>query len=200
MKKLLLTGFTPFGGENINPSWEAVKRIDSLNGFSIEKVEIPVVWDSAFSELEKAWNKFEPDCILMVGQAGTSDSVRIERIAINLCSPTKDNLGKYHRDICKETKIDENGPDAIFSSFDYEKIYGALKESGIKARYSFSAGTYLCNFLLYSVLLKISQGQKLVRAGFIHVPYADEQNKTDSPSMSLDEITKAVKIAANNIV
>ena len=54
MKKLLLTGFTPFGGENINPSWEAVKRIDSLNGFSIEKVEIPVVWDSAFSELEKA--------------------------------------------------------------------------------------------------------------------------------------------------
>lgn len=200
MRKILLTGFTPFGGESINPSWEAVKRIENIDGFALQKAEIPVEWDSAFKVLTESWEQYNPDCILMVGQAGSSDSVRIERIAINLCSPIKDNRGKYHLDDPKETKIDENGPDAIFSSFDYEKISEALKRENLKARYSFSAGTYLCNFLLYSVLNRIYKGKMSTRAGFIHVPYVSEQNKTDSPSMSLEEITKAVKTAAKNTI
>ena len=136
----------------------------------------------------------------MIGQAGSSDAVRIERVAINLCSPIKDNSGAYYRNKPFETRICDDGPDAYFSSFNYEKIFNALKENNIKSRFSFSAGTYLCNYLLYSVLNKINQGKSNIKAGFIHVPYANEQNKTGFPSMSLDDITKAVKIAANNII
>ena len=199
--KILLTGFEPFGKDERNPSSEAVNQVPQIDGMEIRKLILPVTWSGAFVKMLSVWEEFEPDGILMTGLAGGSDRIRIERIGINLCGATKDNLGKYpdgSEHCATEQKIREDGADAYFSTYADKRILDALHNAGIPAGFSFSAGTYLCNYVLYSSLEKISRAKKPIKAGFIHVPYAEGQRE-NMPYLPIDTTIKALELALSNM-
>ena len=193
MKKILITGFEPFGDEQINPSWEAVCRLpDEISGYSIHKLLLPVVFGDAAQMVIDEANKISPNVIISIGQAGGRDSITLELVGINLRNAAiPDNCGNKPQD---EAIIFE-GADAHFSTLPVRKIVEKINEKGIAAKVSYSAGTYVCNDVLYTLLDYYKNTNVLV--GFIHVPYCNEQNK--EPSMSLDDIAKALRIAIETI-
>ena len=200
--RILLTGFEPFGNDDYNPSAEAVERVSSIRGARIEKLILPVVWGTAFERMQTVWEDFSPDLVLMTGLAGGSDRIRIERVGINLCGAAKDSLGKYpngSEDCAAERRISENGADAYFSTYDEKSILNALRSAGIPAGYSSSAGTYLCNYILYSSLEKISKEKRTIKAGFLHVPYANGMRE-NVPCLPIDIIVAALELALSNML
>ena len=193
MKKLLITGFEPFGGEKINPSWEAVLRLpDKIGEYSIEKLLLPVVFGRAAEAVIRTAGKSEPDIILAIGQAGGRDRITPELVAINLrYAAIADNSGLSP---CDEPIL-KGAEDAHFSTLPVRKMASAIADCGIPAKLSYSAGAYVCNDTLF-LLLEHFKNTK-TRVGFIHIPYCNEQNKT--PSLPLDSITKALAIAIESI-
>lgn len=193
MKKLLITGFEPFGGEEINPSWEAVKRLpEEINGYSLEKLLIPVVFGEAAERVIAVAEKIFPHAILCIGQAGGRGAITPELVGINLRhGRIPDNKGNQP---CDEP-ITEGGDAAYFSSLPVRKIAEVIKAEGIPAAVSYSAGAYVCNDVLYTLLARYKNTE--TRVGFIHIPYIPEQNK--EPSMRLDEIIKGLILAIENI-
>ena len=193
MKKLLITGFEPFGGEEINPSWEAVSRLPSEIGeYSLTKLLLPVTFGTAADIAIDAAGELCPDVILCIGQAGGRNAVTPEMIAINLRYATISDNNRFKP--CYEPVI-ENGPSAYFSTIPVRKIAEAIDASGVPSKVSYSLGTYVCNDLLYILLAHFHDSN--TRVGFIHVPYCTEQNK--EPSMSIDDIVKALIVAINNL-
>lgn len=193
MKNLLITGFEPFGGEKINPSWEALCQMpNEVGGFSVKKLLLPVVFDEAASMVIAKADEFCPDVILCIGQAGTRGAITPELVGINLKNASiPDNMGN----LPKDEPIILGGPDAYFSTLPVRKIAEKISESGIPSHVSYSAGAYVCNNVLYTLLSHYKNTD--VRVGFIHVPYCIEQGK--EPNMSLDNITKALVIAIESI-
>ena len=193
MKKLLITGFEPFGGEEINPSWEAVLRLpDEVGDYQLTKLCIPVVFGKATENVLETAKKLCPDAIVCIGQAGGRYGVTPELVGINLRHATiPDNEGNEPID----ERILENGATAFFSTLPVRKIAEAIKGIGIPSQVSYSAGAYVCNDLLYSLLSYFENTKTAV--GFIHVPYCNEQNK--QPSLSLDDIVKALTVAIKTI-
>ena len=188
MKKLLITGFDPFGGETINPSWEAVKLLPEVIGeYEVHKMEIPtVVALAAKIVLEKA-EEVHPDVILCIGQAGGRSAVTPERIGINIRSARlPDNAGNQP----VEQTIVPDGPDGIFSTVPVAKMAQAIQDAGLLGAVSNSAGTIDCNDTLY-LLLHHYAGTD-VRVGFIHVPYLPQQG---TPNMPLEQIVQALTAA-----
>lgn len=188
MKKLLITGFDPFGGATVNPSWLAVKQLpDQVGDYVLCKLEIPTVFGLGVQRvLEKATN-FKPDVILCVGQAGGRESVTPERIGINIRDARiADNAGNQPRG----ELIAADGPAAYFATVPVEKMAQAIQAIGIPASVSNSAGAFVCNDTLYSLLHHYAGSA--VQVGFIHVPYLPVQGH---PSMELDDITVAIKAA-----
>ncbi len=193
MRKLLITGFEPFGGENVNPSWDALKLIpDRISDFNLVKLEIPVVFGlSAEKVIDKA-EKIGADVILCIGQAGGRDAITPEMLGINLRYATfPDNHGNEPRD----EKISESGENAYFTTLPVRKIAYEISNKRIPSKVSYSAGAYVCNDVLYS-LLDHFKGTD-VKVGFIHVPYSTEQNK--EPSMKLEDIATAIITAIETI-
>lgn len=197
-EKILVTCFEPFGNNERNTSFEAVTKMSASGGVVLKKLCLPVTWNGALRALTSEIDSFSPDAVLMTGLASGSEHIRVERVGINLCGAIKDNDGNLPSQN-GERPIYEGGESAFFSTFDYAKILECLKASGIKSAYSFSAGTYICNYVLYGALKKLNDEKKTVRAGFIHVPDAAEFVPAGKPSMSLDMITRAVEIAAENM-
>lgn len=193
MKKLLITGFEPFGGEEINPSWEAVKGLpEEINGYSLEKLLIPVVFGEAAERVIAVAERISPHVILCIGQAGGRGAITPELVGINLRHGSiPDNKGNQP---CDEP-ITEGGDAAYFSSLPVRKIAEVIKSEGIPAAVSYSAGAYVCNDVLYTLLARYKNTE--TRVGFIHIPYIPEQNK--EPSMRLDEIIKGLILAIENI-
>ena len=193
MKTVLITGFEPFGGEQINPSWEAVSRLpDKIGDYSVSKLLIPVVFKEAADLIISVAYDISPDAIISVGQAGGRDAITPEMIGINLRhGQIPDNKG------CKpdDEPIIQGGEAAYFSTIPVRKITEAIKNEGIPSKVSYSAGAYVCNDVLYT-LLKHYNGSK-TKVGFIHIPYSREQNK--EPSMELSLITKGLSIAIENL-
>lgn len=185
MKKLLITGFAPFGGESINPSWEAVKQLpDEIGEYRLVKTELPVVFGDAFVCCVQAAGREQPDIILCVGQAGGRKKVTPEMVGINLrYASIPDNAGN----LPKDKPVVSGGPDAYFATVPVRRMADAMGERGAV---SYSAGAYVCNDLLYSLLHHFVGSD--VRAGFIHVPYLPSQAKEGVPSMELDEIVQAL--------
>ena len=185
MKKLLITGFDPFGGEKINPSWEAVRRLPACIGeYEVHKMQIPTVFGLAAQKVLETAEQIQPDVILCVGQAGGREAVTPERIGINVRSARiPDNAGNQPQ----EERIEAHGVDGIFSTVPVAAMAQAIRDAGLPGMVSNTAGTFVCNDTLYT-LLHHFQGTP-VRAGFIHVPYLPEQR---SPSMTLDQITAAL--------
>lgn len=188
MKKLLITGFDPFGGETINPSWEAVKLLPEFVGeYEVHKMEIPtVVALAAKIVLEKA-EEVHPDVILCIGQAGGRSAVTPERIGINIRSARlPDNAGNQP----VEQTIVPDGPDGIFSTVPVAKMAQAIQDAGLLGAVSNTAGAFVCNDTLY-LLLHHYAGTD-VRVGFIHVPYLLQQG---TPNMPLEQIVQALAAA-----
>lgn len=193
MKRLLITGFEPFGGEEINPSWEAVKLLPiEINGYELTKLCLPVVFGEAAQIVKKAADELCTDVVLCIGQAGGRSAVTAELVGINLRHASiPDNKGNQPKD----EPINEGGACAYFSTIPVREIAEAISGEGISSQVSYSAGAYVCNELLYT-LLSHFEGSK-TRVGFIHVPYSKEQNKT--PSMEMTEIVKALETAIKSL-
>lgn len=193
MKKLLITGFEPFGGENINPSWDAVRALpDEVGGYVLTKLCIPVVYGKAAKYVIDAAEKLQPDVILSVGQAGGRAAITPELVAINLrYAKIPDNNGNEPKD----EAVIKGGEAAYFSTIPTRKIAEAINSLGIPSQVSYSAGAYVCNDILYTLLDKYKD--KSVKIGFIHVPYSTEQNK--EPSMKIEDIVKGLTVAIETL-
>lgn len=193
MKKLLITGFEPFGGENINPSWEAVSRLpEEIGGYKLTKLLIPVVFGDGAGKVIKAADEFHPDVVLCIGQAGGRDTITPELVGINLRHASiPDNAGNRPDD----EQIIPGGETAYFSTLPVRQIAEKVRTAGVPSKVSYSAGAYVCNDVLYT-LLSHFDGSK-TRVGFIHIPYCIEQNK--KPSMSLSDIIKGLTTAIESL-
>ena len=191
MKHLLITGFDPFGGETVNPSWEAVSRLpDTVGDYRLTKLQIPTVFSLAARTVLATAKDDIPDVILCIGQAGGRDAVTPERIAVNMASATiADNAGT----IPMEEPILPGGPDGIFSTVPVARMAEAIREAGLPGKISNTAGTFVCNDTLYRLSHHFAGTG--TRVGFIHVPYLPQQAKDGAPSMTLDAIVAALTAA-----
>ncbi len=191
-KHLLITGFEPFGGEQVNPSWEAVQRLpDRVGRYRLHKLQIPTVFGLAAQRVLEAALELRPQMILCIGQAGGREAVTPERVAINLQdAKIPDNLGSQPVD----TPVLPGGPAAYFSTVPVKTMAEAICAAGLPARVSNTAGTFVCNDTLYRLLHHF--GGQNTRVGFIHVPWMDGQG---SPCLSLGDIGRALEIAIEAI-
>lgn len=189
MKKLLITGFEPFGGEEINPSWEAVCRLpEEIGGYALTRLRIPVVFGEAAERVIRAAEKLCPDVILCVGQAGGRDAITPELVGINLRHASiPDNSGVQPKD----RPIIPGGDCAYFSTLPVRRMAEAVSAAGVQAQVSYSAGTYVCNDLLYTLLSHFRDSA--TRVGFIHIPYSTAQNK--APAMEPDRMVQGLSAA-----
>lgn len=199
-KSILITGFTPFGGEKINPSFEAIKQLpDEFLDYSIVKKEIDTAFLISKDQLIPIIIDLKPSAVILVGQAGGAKNMRIERIAINVDDASiKDNNDFMPID----QTIVRDGPDAIFSTLPVKKIVENLQDDGIPAIVSNSAGTYVCNHLMYHLLYYLKTNNLNIPAGFIHVPYIFDQvkDKPDTYATDLYAITRTLDIAIKTII
>ena len=197
--KLLLTAFSPFGGEEINPSLEAVKLVkDKILETDIIKLEVPTVFGKSIKIVADAIEKERPDYVLCIGQAGGRYGITPERVAINIDDARiPDNEGNQPID----RPIFADGEPAYFSGLPVKAMVEEIRKEGLPASLSNSAGTYVCNHLMYGVLYTLSKKYKGVKGGFIHVPFIPEQtvDKSDKPSMSLPDIVRGLEAAIRAI-
>ncbi|MBR5448814.1 MAG: pyroglutamyl-peptidase I [Clostridia bacterium] len=193
MKKLLISGFEPFDNEKINPSWEAVRLLpDAVGDYRLTKLRLPVVFGAAADELLRVAEELCPDVIIAVGQAGGRVAITPEMVGINLRhGKIPDNAGH----LATDEPIVEGGVAAYFSTLPVRKIVEGVKNAGLPAEVSYSAGAYVCNDVLYTLLAKMAENS--TRVGFIHIPYAKEQGK--EPSMEMGDIVRGLTAAILSI-
>ena len=189
--KIMVTGFGRFLDNKTNPTKEVLKILPkSIYGNKIQCVELPVIFDECFDYLRPIIDEFEPDAIIMLGLAGGRTAITPERVAINIkdsCKP--DNIA------CQPTDevIVNGGKNAYFSTLPLRKIEDRLIEKHLPVKISNSAGLYVCNNIMYHVLHYIDQNDLNIKAGFVHVPYMDEDKPNDDVfSLPLDIIVEAV--------
>jgi pyroglutamyl-peptidase len=175
MKTILLTGFEPFGGESINPSWEVVSALKDQtlsDGSRIAVARLPCAFGLSLEALQQHILHHQPEIVVCVGQAGGRTEMSIERIAINVDDARlPDNQGAQPIDLA----IEENGPVAYFSTLPLKAIVAALKQKSIPAAVSQSAGTYVCNHVFYGLMHSAAAQPSIKRAGFVHIPYLPVQ-------------------------
>lgn len=188
MKKLLITGFDPFGGETINPAWAAVKLLpDIIGDYQLTKLEIPTVFGKAAQTVLEKAEEVRPQAILCIGQAGGRAAVTPERVAINLRdAKITDNDGNQPVDV----PCVPGGPTAYFATVPVKAMVKAMADAGLSAAVSNTAGTFVCNDTLYTLLHRFDGTD--VRCGFIHVPYLPQQG---TPSLELDWTAAALEAA-----
>lgn len=194
MKKLLLTAFTPFDGERINPALEAVKLVkDKIGNLKIIKLEVPTVFGKSIDTVREAIERERPDFVLSIGQAGGRAEITPERVAINLDDARiPDNEGNQPID----EPIFSDGENAYFSTLPVKAMVEAIRKEGLPSSLSNTAGTYVCNHLMYGVLYYLDKRPRM-KAGFIHVPYIPEQvkDKKDMPALPLSDIVRGLEAA-----
>jgi pyroglutamyl-peptidase len=187
MTKVLLTGFEPFGKASSNPSGEIVKQI---SGDNIVTAILPVAYTQSSERLLALIAEHNPDVVISLGQAEGRTQITPEKVAINLDDARlADNEGVKRNDV----KILEDGPDAYFSTLPIKEIVDAIKDAGVPAAVSLSAGAFLCNHIFYIAQNKFAGTS--VRSGFVHVPLMDSQASEfpGLPTMPLDQMVTAVR-------
>lgn len=191
-KTVLITGFMPFGGEKINPSWQAVNQLpDTIGDAKIIKKQLPVSFKGSVDKLDSLIKQYNPDVIINVGEAGGRTGVSLERVAINVDDariPDNDNYQPSN------VKISKGGKNAYFTKLPIFQIEKNIKAQGIPVYISNSAGTYVCNHVMYHLLELLNKEYLNKKGGFIHVPYAPQQvvDKKDAPSMNTSDVAKAL--------
>ncbi|WP_371763581.1 pyroglutamyl-peptidase I [Massilia sp.] len=194
-RTVLLTGFEPFNGAAINPSWEAVRALDGWSGpgFAVVARQLPCVFGTALDVLRESIAGVKPDIVIAVGQAGGRSEMSLERVAVNVDDASiRDNAGNQPVD----TPVAADGPAAYFTTLPVKAIVKALRLRGFPSGVSQTAGTFVCNHVFYG-LMHHAVGQPL-KAGFIHVPFLPEQaadRPERPPSMALRDIVDALRIA-----
>ena len=198
--KILVTGFEPFGGETRNPSAEVVERLpDAIAGAELVKLILPTVRCEAPRRVAQAVEKQHPDVVLSIGQAGGRAAVSVERVAVNLDDyRIPDNAGNQPVD----EPVVPGGPDGYLTNLPVKAMAEAIQRAGVPAQVSLSAGTFVCNHVLYQVRHFLEQRVPGARSGFIHIPFLPEQvvDKPGQPSMSLDLSVRAVEAAIRAVV
>ncbi len=198
--KILITGFDPFGGEKVNPAFEVLKKLKkNIAGAKITLLEVPTVFGDSVAKVTAAIGKLKPDAVLMIGQAGGRYEISVERVGINLNDARiPDNKNKQPID----ESIDAGGPAAYFATLPVKDMVKAIRKAGVPASVSYTAGTFVCNHLLYGVLNHCAKNAPKVKAGFIHIPFLIEQavGKTNTPSMGLPTMVTAIEAATSAIV
>lgn len=192
-RKVLVTGFEPFGGESINPSGEIARQLHGtiIGGHRVAGALLPCVFGAAITELKKQIRATRPALILCVGQAGGRAEITPERVAINVDDARiPDNAGRQPVD----RPIVRGGPAAYWSTLPIKAIVAELRRRGIPAAVSQTAGTFVCNHLFYGLMHELRK-QRKVRGGFIHVPFLPVQAKAGQPSLTLEDMTAAIGVA-----
>lgn len=195
MKKLLITGFDPFGGATVNPAREAVMALpDSIGDWSLTKLEIPTVFGLAAETVLATAEELHPDAILCVGQAGGRKAITPEVVAINLREATiSDNLGYTP----KNQPVIADAPAAYFATLPVREMVAAVQAAEVPCSLSYSAGAFVCNDLLYTLLHHYDKTD--VRVGFIHIPYLPEQAGEGIASLPLEDMVKGLTAAIQAI-
>lgn len=190
---ILLTGFTPFAGEAVNPSWEAVRGFDGalIEGHRIAAVELPTEFGKAVPMLRAALQRVRPRVAIAVGLAGGRDGISLERVAINVIDARiPDNAGARPIDV----PVVRSGPAAYFTMLPIKAALASLQQERIAAHVSQTAGTYVCNQVFYA-LLHATRRQRGVRAGFIHVPWLpDQAQRHHAPGMPIEQTRRALEV------
>ena len=193
---ILVTAFDPFGGQTLNPAQLAVEALPCrVGGHTIVKQIVPTVFGLSAEEVIARMDALSPDAVVCVGQAGGRDAITPERVAINIMDAAgPDNAGVIHTD----QPIVPDGPAAYFSTLPVKAMVAAIRTTGLPGRLSNTAGTFVCNQLLYRVLHHAATRMPRCRCGFIHVPYIPSQT-IDKPSMVLSDIVKGLTAAIEAI-
>ena len=198
--KVLVTGFDPFGGEKLNPALEAIKSLPAqIQGAEVRWLEVPTVFYKSAKILEEEIRLYQPDIVLCVGQAGGRKGLTPERVAINQDDARiPDNEGNQPID----RPIQLDGPPAYFSSLPIKAMVQAIKEEGLTASVSNTAGTFVCNHLMYQVLYLVEKEFPNIKAGFMHIPYMADQvvDKPHTPAMDLVDIVRGIEVAIRAII
>lgn len=207
MKKILVTGFQPFNGGQINPSEQIVEALAAPDGVELVKLVLPVAFLAAQRVLTAAVEAECPVCILSIGQAGNMPCLAVEQVAINLDSSLSGDGNHLLQDNDGFAPVDApilpGGPAAYFSTLPVRALVKAVNEAGIPARVSYSAGTYVCNHVMYTACQLAAQSGEM-RTGFVHVPFLPEQLET-SPnpagkySMPFPEMLRGVQVILNEL-
>lgn len=190
---VLLTGFEPFGGASVNPSWEAVQRLDgaTVAGHHIATACLPTAFGSAQTALEAALRRHRPALVIATGLASGRGALSIERVAINVMDARiPDNTGQQPVDVA----VIAGGPAAYFSTLPIKAMQAALQQDGLPAEVSQTAGTFVCNQVFYALMHRLARQRRTrrPRGGFIHVPGLPEQGE---PSMTLEDICRGLRLA-----
>lgn len=198
--KILVTGFDPFGDDKVNPAIEAVKRLpEEIKGAEIIKLEIPTVFNKSAEVEKRAIEEHQPDYILNIGQAGGRFALTPERVAINEDDARiPDNEGKQPID----EPIKEDGQPAYFSQLPIKAMVTYMKKASVPAEVSNTAGTFVCNHIMYYSLYLTNKEYPNIKAGFMHIPFLPEQvtNRPNTPSMALEDIVRGIEAAIAAIV
>ncbi len=183
---ILITAFVPFGGDAQNASQEILNTLpDVLGGVRLEKRLLPVSFRSAPQLALEAAERLRPEAIVCLGQAAGRDAVTPERVAVNLMdAAAPDNDGFQPVD----EPVIPNAPAAYFSTLPVKAMAEAMRRAGVPARLSNTAGTYVCNALMYAMLHQAGK----TPCGFIHVPYLTEQGKEETPSLSKECVLRGI--------
>lgn len=171
--KVLVTGFEPFGGSEVNSSWETAVRVGQLapKGVCMETLLLPVNFVRAGKKIREALREKRPDVLVMLGQRGKGESIDIERIAINMMDASSPDNDGYHP---QEQTIVDGGEAAHFSNLPVKPLRDALLHRGIPARVSNSAGLYVCNSTYYNALNEIYEQGLSIKVVFVHLPRISE--------------------------
>lgn len=196
--KILLTAFEPFDGATINPAQEALHLVpERIGDAEIARMEVPVVFGESVRVVAEAVDRLRPDAVLCIGQAGGRAALTMERVAINVDDASiPDNAGNQPVD----APVVPGAPAAYFATLPIKAITARIREAGVPAAVSNSAGTFVCNHLMYGVLHHLAEHHPRVRSGFMHVPFAPAQTLArPAPSMSVTDIARGIEAAARAI-
>lgn len=199
--KVLITGFDAFNQATLNPSLEAVKLLDNqINGFEVIKRALPTKYYASFETLNNYFDKYQPDYVILVGQAAKRVGISLEYFAVNMYdAKIADNDGL----ILRHQLINEKGRVAYKTKFDLEVFSQALTQAKLDNYISYHAGTFVCNSTYYQLLEKINLEKLASKALFVHVPLI-EQQLSDYPkntyAMQLVEIKQALKVIIESLI
>ena len=190
---VLVTGFDPFGGEATNPSWEICASLPrTIAGMRVETCRVPCEFRASIEAVAAAIERHRPVLVVCLGQAGGRTHLSVERVAINVDDARMpDNGGAAPVD----EPIATQGPPAYFATLPVKAMVRAMRAAGVPAEVSNSAGTYVCNHLMYGVLHLLAGSDIAARAGFVHVPYAEAQvlDKPGVPALSVATMARGVE-------
>lgn len=201
--KILVTAFEPFNGRDINPSQLILEQLNAPAEVELIKALLPVEFNATTEIMKALLKENQPDVVISIGQAGNRPEISVERVAINLDNCRSSNGQKEMPDNAGDMPVDTpivvGAPDAYFSNLPVWEMVEKMQEAGVPAAVSYTAGTYVCNHVMYIVLHEVDTKYPKMKAGFIHVPFLPEQNPKSGYTMELQEMVKGIQETLNCI-